>query len=284
MEQVRSNDLKEFEIALIMKRLQMKESQLALTSDANLLERFKISMGISKASFKKEKLKNQTQDTKHAELLRKCIDCLVAGLLIMIGCLVYGTYVYSYKRITEATSSCASLPKERKSWWVPNPVSSFSSVVHMLRCHVQVLSRMLFGVFMILAIAYLLLQRSAASRQTMPVTFILLLLGFACGFAGKICVDALGGSGYHWLLYWEALCLLHFFANVFPSALFCILHGPVSVAQGTEKAVRLPYWIRRFTFYSLMLLFLPVLCGLMPFASPLDWKEHFSSLAAEKLF
>lgn len=111
MEQARSNDLKEFEIALVMKKLQLKKSQLALSSDANLLERFKLSMGISKASFKEEKLKNQLQDTRHAELLKKCIDCLVAGLLIMSTCLFYGTYIYSYKRISEATDSCTSPPK-----------------------------------------------------------------------------------------------------------------------------------------------------------------------------
>lgn len=111
IEQVRSNDLKEFEIALVMKKLQLKESQLALTSYANLLERFKISMGISKASFKEEKLKTQLQDTRHAELLKKCIDCLVAGLLIMSTCLFYGTYIYSYERISGATVSCTSPPQ-----------------------------------------------------------------------------------------------------------------------------------------------------------------------------
>ncbi|RWR92847.1 protein CPR-5 [Cinnamomum micranthum f. kanehirae] len=283
MEQARSNDLKEFEIALVMKKLQLKTSQLALSSDANLLERFKLSMGISKASFKEEKLKNQLQDTRHAELLKKCIDCLVAGLLIMSTCLFYGTYIYSYKRISEATYSCTSAPKGSKSWWLPNPMASVSSSLHTLRCHVMVVSRMLFGLLMILALAYSLLQRSASSRQTMPVTFILLLLGVACGFAGKMCVDTLGGSGYIWLLHWEAFCSLHFFANVFTSALFYVLHGPVSVCKDTDRVI-FPYWMRRVAFYSTALLFLPILCGLMPFASIHDWKEHFSSLTVDKLF
>lgn len=146
----------------------------------------------------------------------------------------------------------------------------------------MVVSRMLFGLLMILALAYSLLQRSASSTQTMPVTFILMLLGVACGFAGKLCVDTLGGSGYIWLLYWEAFCSLHFFANVFTSALFYVLHGPVSVSQDSGQ-VRFPYWIRRLAFYSNALLVLPILCGLMPFASLHDWKEHFSSLTADKL-
>lgn len=162
-------------------------------------------------------------------------------------------------------------------------MASVSSSLHTLRCHVMVVSRMLFGLLMILALAYSLLQRSASSRQTMPVTFILLLLGVACGFAGKMCVDTLGGSGYIWLLHWEAFCSLHFFANVFTSALFYVLHGPVSVCKDTDQVI-FPYWMRRVAFYSTALLFLPVSCGLMPFASIHDWKEHFSSLTVDKLF
>lgn len=72
----------------------------------------------------------------------------------------------------------------------------------------------MFGTFMIIAIAYLIVQRSASSKQTMPITFMILLLGVICGAAGKFCVHTLGGNGYDWLLYWEALCLLHFFSNL----------------------------------------------------------------------
>lgn len=161
------------------------------------------------------------------------------------------------------------------SWWIPKPVASFNSGWLMLRCHFVALIRMSFGILMILAIAYLLFQRSAMSGPTMPVTFILLLLGAVCGLAGKFCVDTLGGNGYCWLLYWEVLCLLHFFANVFPSAFYHILYGPVSVSQGAN-VVRLPYWIRRFAFYSILLLVLPTLSGLLPFASIHDWNDHFS--------
>lgn len=107
IEQVRSNDLKTLELSLTMRKLKLKEEQLALNFDANHLERSKLAMGISKASFKAEKFKNQLEDSRHAELLKKCIDCLVAGLLIMSFFLIYGAYVYSYKRITDATSSCS---------------------------------------------------------------------------------------------------------------------------------------------------------------------------------
>ncbi|KAL5751775.1 hypothetical protein ACOSP7_021956 [Xanthoceras sorbifolium] len=275
MEQVRSNDLKTVELGLVMKRLKLKETQLALNHDSNHLERSKLAMGMSKASFRAEKFKTQLEDTRHSELLKKCIDCLVAGLVIMSASLSYAAYVHSYKKITEATAACTP-SQESKSWWIPNTVSSFHSGLHTLKCQVQVVSRMLFGMLMIITIAYLLLQRSGSSKQTMPITFILLLLGFACGFAGKLCIDTLGGSGYHWLLYWESLCLVHFFANVCTSALFRILHGPINVSQGTKDNTIVPYWIRRSLFYAIMLLFLPLVCGLLPFASLGEWIDHFT--------
>ncbi|PPD70100.1 hypothetical protein GOBAR_DD33020 [Gossypium barbadense] len=280
IEQVRSNDLKTLELSLTMRKLKLKEEQLALNFDSNHLERSKLAMGISKASFKAEKFKNELKDTGQAELLKKCIDCLVAGLLIMSFLLMYGAYVYSYKRITDATSSCNLSLEDSKSWWIPKQVSSLNIGFHTLKCQVQVVSRMMFGVMLILAVAYLLIQRSGTSNQTMPVTVILLLLGIVCGLAGKFCVDTLGGNGYYWVFYWEILCFLHFLANVFTSMLFIILHGPVNISQRTSSTL-LPYWIRRSLFYSIMLFILPLLCGLMPFAGLFEWKDHFLQLVLD---
>ncbi|XP_012469905.1 protein CPR-5 [Gossypium raimondii] len=280
IEQVRSNDLKTLELSLTMRKLKLKEEQLALNFDSNHLERSKLAMGISKASFKAEKFKNELKDTGQAELLKKCIDCLVAGLLFMSFLLMYGAYVYSYKRITDATSSCNLSLEDSKSWWLPKQVSSLNIGFHTLKCQVQVVSRMMFGVILILAVAYLLIQRSGTSNQTMPVTFLLLLLGIGCGLAGKFCVDTLGGNGYYWLFYWEILCFLHFLANVFTSMLFIILHGPVNISQRTSSTL-LPYWIRRSLFYSIMLFILPLLCGLMPFAGLFEWKDHFLQLVLD---
>ncbi|KAH1113797.1 hypothetical protein J1N35_007175 [Gossypium stocksii] len=280
IEQVRSNDLKTLELSLTMRKLKLKEEQLALNFDSNHLERSKLAMGISKASFKAKKFKNELEDKGQAELLKKCIDCLVAGLLIMSFLLLYGAYVYSYKRITDATSSCNLSLEDSKSWWIPKQVSSLNIVFHTLKCQFQVLSRMMFGVMLILVVAYLLIQRSGTSNQTMPVTFILFLLGIGGGLAGKFCVDTLGGNGNYWLFYWEILCFLHFLANVFTSMLFIILHGPVDISQRTSSTL-IPYWIRRSLFYTIMPFILPLLCGLMPFAGLFEWKDHFLQLVLD---
>uniref|UniRef100_A0A2P2JMH1 Uncharacterized protein n=1 Tax=Rhizophora mucronata TaxID=61149 RepID=A0A2P2JMH1_RHIMU len=113
MEQARANDLKTLEIGLAMKKLKLKREQLDLSFDSNDLERSKLAMGRAEASFKTEKFKTQLEDARHAELLRKCLDCLVAGLFVMSASLLYGAYVYSYKKITEATMACNSTPEAR---------------------------------------------------------------------------------------------------------------------------------------------------------------------------
>ncbi|CAI9271901.1 unnamed protein product [Lactuca saligna] len=278
-EQVRSNDLKAFELSLTMQKMKLKEAQIAVNCDSNILERFKLSMGISKANFRAEKFKTELEDSRHAQLLKKCADCLVAGLLIMLAGLAYGTYIHSYEKLIEATESCTPI-KGSNSWWIPKPMATFSSGLQTLRCQVQVIVRWLFGLLMIGAITYVLLRRSGSTNQTMPITFILLLLGGVCGVAGKFCIDTLGGSGYRWLIYWEVLCLVHFFSNVCTSMLFRILHGPVAVTvtDGSISSKLFPYWFRRLVFYAVVLVYLPLACGMIPFAGPVEWFRHFGSI------
>jgi hypothetical protein len=110
-EQVRSNNLKEFEMGLIMKKLELKKSQLELSSYSHMLERVKVRMGMAKAMFREEKLKNQMQDVRFSELVRTFIDVLVTGLIIMLVCFGCGTYVFSYQRIKEVTQSCSATSK-----------------------------------------------------------------------------------------------------------------------------------------------------------------------------
>ncbi|GER47578.1 constitutive expressor of pathogenesis related genes 5 [Striga asiatica] len=112
-------------------------------------------------------------------------------------------------------------------------MATFNTGLHLLKCQIQVLSRMLFGILMIGAIAFL-------------------LLGVMCGYAGKFCVDTLGGSGSHWLIYWEALCLLHFLSNVFSPYLYVILNGPITVVERAEgkSPVLFPYWVRRVIVFA----------------------------------
>uniref|UniRef100_J3LHH3 CPR5-1 n=2 Tax=Oryza brachyantha TaxID=4533 RepID=J3LHH3_ORYBR len=272
-EQARSNELKELEIGLNMRKLQLKQSQIALSSYSHMLEKIKISMGFQKASFREEKFRMQMEDIRHAELLKRLIDMLLAAVVFMSICFGYGTYIYSYQRIKAVTAACAAASREPKSWWMPNSVSAFNSGLLFFRCHFIAATRISFGMLMILLIAWLIFQRSAMTGPNMPITFNVMLLGVLCGFVGRFCVDTLGGDGNVWLFFWEVLCFVHLFGNSQPSLLHRMLYGPVTVTDRT-KAVGLPYWVRRYTFYAILSIILPCLAGLLPFASLSDWNGH----------
>nr|CAB3479249.1 unnamed protein product [Digitaria exilis] len=274
-EQTRSNELKEFEIGLSMRKLQLKQSQLELNSYSHMLEKMKLSLGFQKASFQGDKFKTQMRDTRHAQILRTLIDFLASAVIIMSVCFGYGTYIYSYERITDITAACSVTSRGSKSWWMPNSVSNFNSGLLFLRCHFIAATRMGFGILMILAIAWLAFQRSAVSGSNMPVTFNFILLGVVCGLAGRFCANTLGGDGNIWLICWEVLCSIHLLGNCYPSVLYRVLHGPISVSHRKE-AVWFPYWIRRWIFYAMIGFIMPALTGFLPFASLSDWLNHFA--------
>ncbi|TVU36029.1 hypothetical protein EJB05_17939, partial [Eragrostis curvula] len=274
-EQARSNELKEFEIGLNMRKLQLKQSQLELSSYSHMLQKVKLSFGFEKAAFQGEKFKTQMQDTRHAQILRTLIDFLVSAVIIMSACFGYGTYIYSYQRITDVTAACSVASKGSKSWWMPNTVSNFNSGLLFIRCHLIAATRMCFGIIMILTIVWLAFQRSAVTGTSMPVTFNFILLGVICGFAGRLCTNTLGGNGNIWLIYWEVLCSIHLLGNCYPSVLYRILHGPVTISH-RKDAVWFPYWIRRCIFYAVLGFIIPAFTGLLPFASISDWNNHFT--------
>lgn len=115
MEQARSNDLKTFKMGLTMRKIQQKERELSLSSELNFLERWKLSLGISKTSFKFKKFRTQLEDTRHVELLKRCIDCLVSGLIVMLASLAYGVYTFSHQRIIEVVAACTFIEVRRDS-------------------------------------------------------------------------------------------------------------------------------------------------------------------------
>ncbi|CAD6224407.1 unnamed protein product [Miscanthus lutarioriparius] len=239
-EQARSNELKELEIGLAMRKLQLSRSQLALSSDSHMLEKIKVRMGFQKASFKEKKFKTEMEDTKHAELFRKLIDMLLTAVVLMSVCFGYGTYIYSYQQITAATSACAA---------------NFKGVYILVDAKFSVSIELWFAAFQ--------MPCDSSNKD--------ILWNFDAPINCR-CVDTLGGDGNVWLIYWEALCSIHLLGNIWPSLLHRMLYGPISVAHKT-KAVHLPYWARRYTFYVLVSLILPCLAGLLPFASLSDWKE-----------
>lgn len=209
-------------------------------------------------------------------VLFSCSSCLLHNLCIQCVCSSTKRIRYIYIIHFQESSN---------SWWKPKAMSYFNSGMQILKCQFQVLTRMFAGGFMIVAIAYLLSQRSGTQCQTMPVTLLVILLGVVCGLSGNLCIYTLGGDGGCWLILWWIFCSLHIFSNIWTSALYVILNGPIIVSEKMTKNddPLVPYWCRRVLFYAIAALFLPVLCGLLPFASLSEWKDHFYSLIINKL-
>lgn len=291
IEQERCNDLREIEIGLAMKRLHLEESKLYVDAESNDLRRQSISFNQSKALFRESKFIDEKLNAAYIELSQTCADHLVAGLVVMLFCLAYGGWKYSYARLSEAVAMCQPSSKEsQKSSWFYNPIGSViksaglynpmdsvTGYFQILACELTVIFRMLFGFAAIAVIASTLVRNTVTSTsQARPTTIIILLLGLICGCAGKFSVDTLGGSGFHWLVQWEVFCLLHAFSVYFPASLYWILNGPASSPVGIKKNRRLfPSVIRKFLFHTI-LLGLPVMAGLTPFASIREWAEHIS--------
>ncbi|KAL0863099.1 hypothetical protein Bca101_042217 [Brassica carinata] len=274
-EQARANDLKSMEIGLTMRKLRLKETELALSYESNTLGKSKLEMNASKAAFRAEKFKTEQEDSKKADMVNKTMDWLVASVVIMLASMLYGAYSFSQQRIMEATSICEPSEEKTSSWWVPKQVSSFNAEFNILLCRLKVWVQSFFGVLMILVITYFIIQRSSGAKQTMPVTFIVIFLGIVCGLPGKFCVDTLGGDGKLWLLLWETFCLLQFVANVFTLAFYRLMYGPVT--QGGRCETMVPYWARRSVFFALVVLALPVMNGLLPFATFGEWRHHWAT-------
>ncbi|KFK28181.1 hypothetical protein AALP_AA8G482700 [Arabis alpina] len=278
-EKARANDLKTMEIGLTMRKLRLKETELALSYESNNLGKSKLEMGVSKAAFEAEKFKTELEDTRKADMVTKVMDWLVVSVFNMLASMLYGAYVFSQQRITEATSICEPSEEKTSSWWVPKQVSSINTEFNTLLCRLRVWVQSFFGVLMILVFTYFIIQRSSGTKQTMPVTFIVLFLGIVCGLPGKFCVDTIGGNGKLWLFLWEMFCLLQFLANVFTLALYGLIYGPITVTQETKpsrcSSSMVPYWVRRSFFFVLIMLVLPVINGLLPFATFSEWKDHF---------
>ncbi|CAN8251581.1 unnamed protein product [Cochlearia groenlandica] len=275
-EQARANDLKRMEIGLTMRKLRLKETELALSYESNTLEKSKLDMGVSKAAFRAEKFKTELEDTRKADMVTKIMDWLVISVFNMLGSMLYGAYVFSKQRIMEATSQCGpSEEKSSSSWWVPKQVSSINTEFNILVCRLRVWVQFFFGILMIIGCTYLIIQRSSGAKQKMPVTFIVLFLGIVCGLAGKICVDTLGGDGKLWLLLWGVFCLVQFVSNVFTLALYGVIYGPMSsVTQGTKRSRLVPYWVRRSFYFGMIMFVLPFANGLLPFATFGEWRNH----------
>ncbi|XP_057845068.2 uncharacterized protein LOC131054548 isoform X2 [Cryptomeria japonica] len=271
MEQERCNKLREVEIALTLRRLRLKEEKMYVDAESNKLKRQSIAINQSKASFSESKFIDKKMNSAYVDLNRTCADHLVAGLMLMLLALAYGSWKYSHVNISQAVQ------ESQKSSWFYNPVNSVMAHIQTLICEIIVIGRILVGLAVIALFASSLLHRTvSSSSQSMPTSIILIVLGLVCGYAGKLSVDSLGGNGFYWVVQWEVLCLLHAFSAYSPASVLRVLNGPPSTNEEVKEKLHLfPLPLRKFIFHALLFV-LPVMAGLTPFASVREWKNHFS--------
>lgn len=269
----RANDLKNEENGLTRRKLMLKEMDLSLKYESNNLGKSKLEMGGLKAAFRAEKFKTELEDTRKAEMVTRIMDWLVVSVCSMLASMLLGVYNFSQKRIEDATSVCEPSEEKSSSWWVPKQVSLMNSGFNIFICRVRVWVQFFFGVLMIIVFTYFISKRSAGTKQTMPISFIVLFLGIFCGISGKLCVDTLGGNGKLWLIVWEVFCLFQFVANVFTLALYSLMFGRINGTQSSRCNSMFPYWARRSVLYVVILFVLPAINGLLPFATFGEWRD-----------
>ncbi|KAJ7530367.1 hypothetical protein O6H91_14G001200 [Diphasiastrum complanatum] len=271
------NYIKSVKLAHSFKRLSLEEQQLHLTSESNNLMKQNMALNKSRVKFKLWKAFDKKMETAYMELNKTVADELIAGLVVMLVALLFGGWKFSYNRLSEVVQSCQqSEPtlKEHQKWswfqtaqWYSGPIAALSSQFQSLICRVTVVGRMAVGITLLALIASSLFRHSIThSSQGMPVTILLVVLGGICGFVGKLSVQSLGGSGMYWLIIWESICLVHAFATCFTPTLYYLLNGVSANHGGESKRHWVPPWIRQFVFHTTLVLLLPTMAGLVPFA------------------
>ncbi|XP_010444453.1 PREDICTED: protein CPR-5 [Camelina sativa] len=271
-----ANDLQREANSLKKIGLTYKKMELGINYESNSLQKSQLEVDVSKTAFKKEKFKTELEDTRKAEMVTKIMDWLGLSVFSMSVSMFIGAYNFSLKRIEDATAACEPSEEPSSTWWVPKHVSTLNSEFHTMICRIRVWVQFVFGLIMLLVLAYFIMQRSSGRTQAMPISFIVIVLGIFCGLPVKVCVDTLGGDGKLWLMFWEVFCLFHLFANVFTLALYGLMHGPINVTQVTKSSrckTLFPYWARRSVFYVVFIFVLPAITGLLPFATFGEWRD-----------
>ncbi|CAM6068633.1 unnamed protein product, partial [Sphagnum tenellum] len=273
-EKQQSNYLKTLKLAYQFKRLNLDEEHLHLRSESNLLMRENVSLSREKAEFREMEIQDRKLAVAYDLLSRTCADELVAGLIVMLCALLYGGWNYSYARLVDVISHCQPAIFEPSHSMIPgfnrifDSLNLMSAQMQMLFCNLTVAARMFLGLGIISMVAATLLRKSVtSSSQAMPATILLIILGGLCGVAGKFAVDSMGGSGYHWLLVWESLCVIHASTTCFTPYLYWLLNGaPQHTLDKRRQYYLLNPWVRGLLFHGCLVLVLPAMAGLLPFA------------------
>ncbi|GAQ84352.1 hypothetical protein KFL_001850260 [Klebsormidium nitens] len=252
-------------LALTSEGLALKTEGLGLKSESNFV-------GRQRNELEREKVRMHA--ARHAEaragaFARRCADELVAGLVVMVTALVWAGFRYGYPNLRAKLHECRAVQVAPSRslfgrFGLQAVSDNLAGKLQVLGCQIAVTGRLGMGLVVGGFMASLLLRQNVAgSVRVMPSTVLLLVLGAACGYAGKQAVDSVGGSGICWLVLWETLCALHTLA-LFPTGFVSsLLYPPADARQ--QRPLFVSPWVAQLTFHATVVAILPVAAGVLPF-------------------
>jgi hypothetical protein len=187
-----ANRLKLTELQMLNERLGLDSAGLALKSESNSVRRKSNALELEKL---------RARAARHGEeragaLARRCADELVAGLIVMVVSLLWAGYYYGYPNLQARLQECRAVrrPGHRSIWGRFAPQAFMDDVAgraQVVVCQLAVAGRLGWGLLVGGFMVTMLLRHVnvAGSVRVMPSTVLLLVLGWACGCAGKRAVD-----------------------------------------------------------------------------------------------
>ncbi|GBG89669.1 hypothetical protein CBR_g49522 [Chara braunii] len=293
----RSLAVKERSIALKYELIRMKKTELMLKSQggvrkekANTLQEEQILLMRSKITARERETREKRKLDAVTALARSFADELVAGLCIMCVALLYCGWQYGRDALSQQIGACnnfleavLAVNKRQSSWWSRMGIGYLFGGVfvgfYKVLCQLAVACRILVGFLILSVSAWLVLRRNViVTAHERPVTSLFLTLGVFCGYAGKVAVDSSGGSGWHWLMIWQVLCVIHICANCHIGRVYRLLNGrwpdedeqARKTGDGRDEltlraALSVPIWLRHLTLRVFLLGVLPLVASFLAF-------------------
>jgi hypothetical protein len=187
-----ANRLKLTELQMLNERLGLDSAGLALKSESNSVRRKSNALELEKL---------RARAARHGEeragaLARRCADELVAGLIVMVTSLLWAGYHYGYPNLQARLQECRAVRRagHRSIWgrFAPQAfMDDMAGRAQLVMCQLAVAGRLGWGLLVGGFMVTMLLRHVnvAGSVRVMPSTVLLLVLGWACGYAGKRAVD-----------------------------------------------------------------------------------------------
>lgn len=198
MNQLVANRLKMRELELQNQQLGLTTEGLALKTEGLELKSESNFVGRQRNELEREKIRLRAASYAEARagaFARRCADELVAGLVVMVTALVWAGFRYGYPNLQAKLQECRAVQvKHSRSMWgrfgLQAVSDNLAARLQVLGCQVAVTGRLGMGLVVGGFMASLLLRQNVAgSVRVMPSTVLLLVLGGACGYAGKQAVD-----------------------------------------------------------------------------------------------